>query len=172
MGSSGVRTLIDGERMPQRFNYVDFATDLIAPAPYTPTPSFPPPALTPLRKPIAQSTIGLVTLAGVQRRDEPRLGETNDLSYRIVRRGTPFRDLFVAHTTAVRVFALEDLNVVYPHDRLIELEADGTIGSFAERTVSMVGSITRYGQLVDETVPKIHAELEQQGVDLAILVPL
>ena len=40
--------------MPQRFNYVDFATDLIAPAPYTPTPSFPPPALTPLRKLIAQ----------------------------------------------------------------------------------------------------------------------
>jgi D-proline reductase (dithiol) PrdB len=157
---------------PQRFNYVDFASALIAPAPYTPTPNFPPPALTPLRRPIAQSKIGLVTLAGVQRRDEQRLGETNDLSYRIIRRGTPFSDLFVAHTTAVRVFALEDLNVVYPHDRLIELEAEGTIGSFAERTVSMVGSITRYGALVDETVPKIHAELEQQGVDLAILIPL
>lgn len=158
--------------MPQRFNYVDFATDLIAPAPYTPTPSFPAPALTPLRKPISESTIGLVTLAGVQRHDEPRLGETNDLTYRIIRRGTPFDELFVAHTTAVRVFALEDLNVVYPHDRLIELETDGTIGRFAERTVSMVGSITRYGALVDDSVPKIHRELAEQGVDLAILIPL
>jgi D-proline reductase (dithiol) PrdB len=158
--------------MKQRFNYVEFATALIAPAPYTPTPNFPPPGLTPLRKPISESTIGLVTLAGVQRRDEPRLGETNDLSYRIVDRGTPFDDLYVAHTTAVRVFALEDLNVVYPHDRLIELEADGTIGTFAARTVSMVGSITRYGKLVDETVPRIHAELAAQGVDLAILIPL
>jgi D-proline reductase (dithiol) PrdB len=156
----------------KRFNYVDFATQLIAPAPYTPTPDFPPPRLTPLRKPISESTIGLVTLAGVQRRDEPRLGETNDLSYRIVERGSPFDELFVAHTTAVRVFALEDLNVVYPRDRLIELEVDGTIGKFAPRTVSMVGSITRYGKLVDETVPKIHAELNDQGVDLAILIPL
>jgi D-proline reductase (dithiol) PrdB len=158
--------------LTQRFNYVDFASDLIAPAPYTPTPDFPPPAVTPLRKPIAESTIGLVTLAGVQRKDEPRLGETNDLSYRIIQRGTPFDELFVAHTTAVRVFALQDLNVVYPHDRLIELEADGTIGAFAPRTISMVGSITRYGALVDQTVPKIHAELAAQGVDLAILVPL
>jgi D-proline reductase (dithiol) PrdB len=158
--------------MPQRFNYVEFATDLIAPAPYTPTPDFPPPALTPLRKPISQSTIGLVTLAGVQRHDQPRLGETNDLSYRIVDRGTPFEDLYVAHTTAVRVHAVEDLNVIYPHDRLIELEADGTIGAFAPRTVSMVGSITRYGKLVDETVPQIYAELAAQGVDLAILIPL
>ena len=85
--------------------------------------------------------------------------------------GTNAHCLF-SDTTAVRVFALEDLNVVYPHDRLIELEAEGTIGSFAERTVSMVGSITRYGRLVDETVPKIHAELDRQGVDLAILIPL
>jgi D-proline reductase (dithiol) PrdB len=158
--------------MTQRFNYVDFASDLIAPAPYTPTPDFPPPVLTPLRKPISQSTIGLVTLAGVQRRDEPRLGETNDLSYRIVQRGTPVDELFVAHTTAVRVFAEDDLNVVYPHDRLIELEAEGTIGAFARRTVSMVGSITRYGALVDETVPRIYSELDAQGVDLAILIPL
>ena len=158
--------------MPQRFNYIDFATELIAPAPYTATPDFPPPALKPLGRPICQSTVGLVTLAGVQRRDEPRLGETNDLSYRIVQRGTPFVDLFVAHTTAVRVFALQDLNVVYPHDRLIELEADGTIGAFAPQTISMVGSITRYGRLVDETVPKIYAELVRQGVDLALLIPL
>jgi D-proline reductase (dithiol) PrdB len=158
--------------MTQRFNYVAFASDLIAPAPYTPTPDFPPPVLTPLRKPLAESTIGLITLAGVQRKDEPRLGETNDLSYRIVERGTPFDELFVAHTTPVRVFAVEDLNVVYPHDRLIELEADGTIGAFAPRTISMIGSITRYGELVDETVPRIHAELERQGVDLAILIPL
>ena len=158
--------------MTQRFNYVDFASALIAPAPYTPTPNFPAPDFTPLRKPIGGSTIGLVTLAGVQRRDEPRLGETNDLSYRIVRRGTPFDELFVAHTTAVRVFALDDLNVIYPHDRLIELESDGTIGRFADRAVSMVGSITRYGKLVDDTVPKIHAELTEQGVDLAILIPL
>jgi D-proline reductase (dithiol) PrdB len=158
--------------MPQRFNYVDFASDLIAPAPYTPTPDFPPPLLAPLRKPISESTIGLVTLAGVQRKDEPRLGETNDLSYRIIERGTPFEDLFIAHTTAVRVFAEQDLNVIYPHDRLIELEADGTIGKFAPRTVSMVGSITRYGALLDGTVPKIYDELNAQGVDLAILIPL
>jgi len=158
--------------MNVRFNYVDFATGLVAPAPYTPTPAFPPPALTPLRKPVAASRIGLITLAGVQRADEPLLGETNDLSYRIIERGTPYDQLTIAHKTPVRVFAVDDVNVVYPHDRLIELEAEGVIGSFAPRTLSMVGSITKYGALVDETVPKLHAELDRQGVDLVILIPL
>lgn len=155
-----------------RFNYVEFASALIAPQPYTPTPCFPPPRLTALRKPVRESTIGVVTTGGIQRRDEPRLEETNDLSYRILERGTPFDELMVAHATPVRVWPLADLNVVYPHDRLIELEAEGSIGRFAQRSVSMIGSITMYGRLVDETVPRIAAELRAQDVDLALVVPL
>ncbi len=156
----------------QRFNWSPFMQEMLAPAPYTPLPEFAPPRLTPLRKPIAQSTVGLISMAGVQRADEPLLGETNDLSYRLLDRDTPFSELTIAHQTPVRVWAEQDLNVVYPRDRLAELEADGTIGRFAQTSVSLVGSITRYGALLEETVPRIYDELAKQNVDFALLVPI
>lgn len=155
-----------------RFDWVPFMKEMLAPAPYTPLPEFAAPRVAPLSKPVGSSTIGVVSLAGVQRADEPLLGEANDLSFRILDRATPFSELVIAHKTPVRVFAERDLNVVWPRDRLVELEHEGVIGRFAERSVSMVGSITRYGALVEETVPKIARVLEQQGVDLALLVPI
>jgi D-proline reductase (dithiol) PrdB len=99
------------------------------------------------------------------------LGETNDLSYRLIDRETPYSDLIIAHQTPVRRWALEDLNVAFPRDRLIDLEAVGEIGGLAPRAVSMVGSISRYTELIGSTVPRIQAEFEAQGVDLVLLAP-
>ena len=146
-------------------------TDLMAPAPYPRQPVFAPPGLTPLRKPIAESTVGIFTSAGVQRRDEPLLAETNDLSYRRIDRETLFTDLVVAHQTPVRKWALEDLNVAFPRDRLVELESEGTIGRLAPQAISMVGSITKFTELLQQTVPAIQAEFDRQEVDLVLLFP-
>jgi D-proline reductase (dithiol) PrdB len=78
------------------------------------------------------------------------LAETNDLSYRLIDRSVPYSELIVAHQTPVRVWALEDLNVAFPLERLVELEAEGTIGRLASRAVSMVGSITTFTALLQK----------------------
>lgn len=153
------------------FSYVQFMTELMAPKLYPRQPVFEPPSLTPLRKPIRQSTIGIFTSAGIQLRSDTPLAETNDLSYRLIDRSVPYSELTVAHQTPVRVWALEDLNVAFPRERLIELEAEGTIGRLASRAVSMVGSITTFTGLLQKTVPAIQRELEDQGVDLLFLFP-
>ena len=153
------------------FSYVNFMTELMAPKKYPPQPNFEPPRLTPLRRPIAESTIGIFTSAGVQLRTEPLLAETNDLSYRLVDREVSPTELVVAHQTPVRHWALEDLNVAYPRDRLVELEQEKTIGRLAPRAVSMVGSISQYTELLQRTVPAIKEEFDSQGVDLVFLFP-
>lgn len=153
------------------FSYVRFMTDLMAPKPYPKQPIFEPPKLTPLRKPVSDSTIGLFTSAGIQLRSDPILAETNDLSYRLIDRETPYSELTVAHQTPVRVWALEDLNVAFPRDRFVELEAQGTIGRLAPRAISMVGSITRFTELLQTTVPAIKDVFDAQGVDLVFLFP-
>jgi D-proline reductase (dithiol) PrdB len=153
------------------FSYVQFMTELMAPKPYPQQPVFEPPKLTPLRKPISQSTIGIFTSAGIQLRSDAPLAETNDLSFRLIDRSVPYAELAVAHQTPVRVWALEDLNVAFPRERLSDLEAEGLIGSLAPRAVSMVGSITTYTELLQKTVPAIQRELEDQGVDLLFLFP-
>lgn len=153
------------------FSYIQFMTELMAPKVYPRQPVFDPPKLTPLRKPICESTIGIFTSAGIQRRSDTALAETNDLSYRLIDRSVSYSELTVAHQTPVRVWALEDLNVAFPRERLADLEAEGIIGRLAPRAVSMVGSITTFTRLLQETVPAIQRELEEQGVDLLFLFP-
>ena len=153
------------------FSYVQFMTDLMAPKPYPQQPVFEPPTLAPLRKPIDESTIGIFTSAGIQLRGDAPLAETNDLSYRLIDRAVPYSDLVVAHQTPVRVWALQDLNVAFPRNRLADLEAEGVIGRLAPRAVSMVGSITTFTELMEKTVPAIQKELESQDVDLLFLFP-
>jgi D-proline reductase (dithiol) PrdB len=153
------------------FNYVEFMTQLMAPQPYPPAPNFAAPKLARLRKPIAESTIGIFTSAGVQLANDKPLVETNDLSYRLIGRDTLVSELVIAHQTPVRVWALDDINVAFPRDRLIELESEGTIGRLAPQAVSMVGSITKFTALIEQTVPAIQREFESQGVDLVFLFP-
>lgn len=153
------------------FSYVQFMTELMAPKAYPAQPVFEPPKLTALRKPISESTVGIFTSAGIQRRGDAALAETNDLSYRLIDRAVPYSELTVAHRTPVRVWALEDLNVAFPRERLAELEIGGVIGRLAPRAVSMVGSITMFTELLQKTVPAIHRELEEEGVDLLFLFP-
>jgi D-proline reductase (dithiol) PrdB len=153
------------------FSYVQFMTELMAPQPYPRQPNFAPPRITALRKPISQSTIGIFTSAGIQLRADTPLSETNDLSYRLIDRRTPYSELTIAHQTPVRRWALEDMNVAFPRDRLIELEAEGVIGGLAPRAVSMVGSISKFTELLKTTVPAIKDEFDRQGVDLVFLFP-
>lgn len=153
------------------FSYVQFMTELMAPKPYPRQPEFGPPKLTPLRKPIRESTIGIFTSAGIQLRGDAPLAETNDLSYRLIDRAVPYSELTVAHQTPVRAWALEDLNVAFPRERLVDLETEGVIGRLAPRAISMVGSITMFTGLLQKTVPAIQKELEDQGVDLLFLFP-
>jgi hypothetical protein len=104
-------------------------------------PVFGPPKVAPLRKPIADSTIGLFSSCGAQLAGDPPLGETEDISFRLVHRDTPVSKLVIAHQTKVRKWAVEDPNVAFPLDRMKELEAEGTVKRLAHTAISMVGSI-------------------------------
>jgi D-proline reductase (dithiol) PrdB len=145
-------------------------TELTGRTPNQP-PVFDPPMLTPLRKPIAQSKIGMFVSCGAQLPEDPPLGETEDISFRLLQRERSLSNLVISHKTAVRKWAEEDLNVAYPLDRMKELEAERFIGGLAHTAVSMVGSIHRYTELLDKTVPAIQQIYDSQGVDLVLLFP-
>lgn len=136
-----------------------------------PDVDFPPPPLAPLRKPIAESTVGLYVSCGLYHHSDPPPGRTNDLNYRLIDRSVPLSELRMGHLSAVRRWAEQDLNVSYPRDRMIELESEGAFRRLAEQAVSLVGSISTYTALVEQAVPRILAEYERQGVDLVFLFP-
>ncbi len=139
--------------------------------PFQNRPIFQPPTLTPLRKAISESTVGIFTSCGAQLPEDPKLGETEDISFRLIHRDTPVSKLVISHQTKVRKWAVEDPNVAFPLDRMKELEADGTIGRLAHTAISMVGSIQRFTDLVEQTVPAIKQIYDSQGVDLVFVFP-
>ena len=136
-----------------------------------PRPVFDPPSLAPLRKPLAESTVGLFLSCGVQCIDDPMLAETEDITFRLVHRDVPREKLVMAHKTVVRKWADEDINVGYPIDAMRALEADGTIGRLAHTAVSVVGSIERYTEFMEQSLPAVKAVYDAQGVDLVLMVP-
>lgn len=134
-------------------------------------PVFDPPRLTPLRRPIAESTIGIFASCGAQLADDPPLGETEDISFRLIPRDTPVSKLTVAHKTKVRKWAVEDINVAFPLERMKELELEGVFRRLAHTSVSVVGSIQRFTEFVDNTIPAIKQIYDAQGVDLVFIFP-
>ncbi|HEY2715039.1 MAG TPA: glycine/sarcosine/betaine reductase selenoprotein B family protein [Solirubrobacterales bacterium] len=126
---------------------------------------------TPIGPALADATVGLFTTVGALLPSHRPFKPQNDLTFRLLPRETPVAELDFEHPSPIRSHALEDLNVAYPRDRLVELEEEGVIGELAPQAVSMLGSITTYTQLAEQTVPGIAHSFREQGVDLVLLVP-
>jgi D-proline reductase (dithiol) PrdB len=152
------------------FSYVEMMTAMGL-AEYAELPHFAPIAAAPLTQPVARARVGLFTSCGALRAGQRPFAPQNDLTFRLLPREVPVAELTFAHPTPVRGFAVADLNVAYPRDRLVELEAEGVIGELAPQAVSMLGSITKYTELLEQTVPMVAETFAEQAVDLVLLVP-
>ena len=130
-----------------------------------------------LRRPVAEATVALVTSAGLVAPGDPpfdldRLG--GDWSSRVIPGDVDVATLSVHHRSdAYDPSALEaDRNAAFPLDRLRELAARGAIGGVAPRHLSFMGSIPAPARLVKESAPAAAQLLSDDGVDIALLVPV
>lgn len=132
---------------------------------------------TPLTKPLDQCRIALVSSAGFvlpgqQPFDEGKRG--GDPSFREIPSDADVTTLVDTHRsesfdhTAMR----KDPNLALPIDRIRELQAAGRIGEVNRRHLSFMGSLTAVGRLVSETARRAGRLLAEDGVDVAILVPV
>lgn len=124
-------------------------------------------------KPLAESRVAIVTTAGL-RPDGGHRWVPGDQGY-VVLPGDR-RDLTLAHTSQNfdRTAVLEDLNVVYPVDRLAELAERGVIGSVAENHLAFMGAQRDHTltTLRLDTGPAAAELLRQDGVDVVLLTPV
>jgi D-proline reductase (dithiol) PrdB len=129
----------------------------------------------PLHKPLNEATIALVTSAGMTQSGQQPMDGANiegDYSIRLLDVDRPTTELRIWHTHFDVTAAEEDINVVYPIDRLKELAADGTIAGIASPAVSFMGYFTNVFRLRDDVAPAIVAEVQRSGADAALLVPV
>lgn len=130
-----------------------------------------------LDKELGECRVALVSSAGlVMPGDEPFdvTFKGGDYSYRLIPADADVPSLREYHKSDAFDHSgiAADANVGLPLDRLHELAADGTIGEVAPRHVSLMGSITAPGRLVARTAPEVVGILRDDGVDVALLVPV
>lgn len=126
----------------------------------------------PLQRPIREATVALVTTSGVHlRADQPFDLDGADCSFRVIPCTAEPGDLAISHRAYDRSDALRDINLVFPLQRLRELEAEGVIGRVAERHYTF--GLVEVGHAAELIAPgrEVGRLLKQDWVDLALFVP-
>jgi hypothetical protein len=129
----------------------------------------------PLARPLSESSVALVTSAGIAQAGQPPMDGENiegDYTFRLLDIDTPVSELRIWHTHFDVTAANQDINVVYPIDRLMELAVEGTVARVATPAVSYMGYFTNVFRVRDELAPAIVEAVRESGADVALLVPV
>lgn len=130
-------------------------------------------AWTPLSRPLSNCRLALVTTAGVHKRKDPpfeTFAARGDPTYRVIPTNTESRDLMVSHGHYDHSDADEDINCVFPIDRLRELEATGTIGALSREHFAFMGFNPNPDKLL-ESAREVAIKLHADHVDVVLLTP-
>jgi D-proline reductase (dithiol) PrdB len=129
----------------------------------------------PLARPLAEAAVILVTSAGISQADQPPMDGANvegDYTIRELAVEPGAAQLHIWHTHFDTAAARQDINVVYPIERLKELAAEGIVGRVATPAVSFMGYFTNVFRIRDEVAPAVVAAARRTGADAAVLVPV
>lgn len=126
----------------------------------------------PLRKPLSEARVALVSTAGlVLPGQEPFDNNVKggDWTYREIPADADPRTLIDAHrsTSYDHSGVHADANLAFPIDRIREVAANVN-----HRHFSFMGSITAPGQLTARSAPAVADALAADGVDAVLLVPI
>ena len=122
--------------------------------------------------PLSERRVALITTAGLQRRGETSF-DFSDTSYRVIPNDVNTQDLLMSHVSVNfdRTGFQQDINVVFPIDRLKELEAAGTIGSIAKFHYAFMGAGS-HPHDYEKTAREVAGFLKQDQVDAVFLTPV
>lgn len=122
--------------------------------------------------PLSQRRVALVTTAGLHRQDDEAFLLV-DLSFRVISGDTDVATLSMTHSSVHfdRTGFRDDVNTVFPLDRLRELADDGTIGSVADHHYSLMGAGWP-PEAIEPTCDELARLLRADDVDAVCLVPV
>jgi D-proline reductase (dithiol) PrdB len=131
---------------------------------------------TPLRMPLAETVVALVTTAGVHLKSQRPFDMADpegDPTFRVIPSDSKQVALVITHKYYDHSAADKDLNVVLPLDRLRELQQEGAIGGIAPHVYGFMGHVDgpHLQTLTGETAPEVARRLQEDGAGAVILTP-
>lgn len=119
--------------------------------------------------PLAKSRVAIISTAGLHLADDPPFrGGAGD--YRVIPGNANPNDLRMSHvsTNFDRLGFQNDVNTVFPLDRLRELQRDGVVGSVADYHYSFMGATPP--NVMEASARELAAVLKGDHVDTVLLL--
>ncbi len=121
--------------------------------------------------PLKQRRVAIITTSGLHARGD-RPFDIGAADYRVIPGDTPTSELIMSHASVNfdRSGFQEDINVVFPIDRLREFAAEGAIGSLSDFHYSFMGAASI--RAMEPKARELAALLKKDRVDAVLLTPV
>ena len=130
----------------------------------------------PFEAPLRGAKVALIGTGGIYiKEDQQPFNTDGDFSYRVIPKTVARDRLGVAHTHYDTTGAQRDINVIFPYERLKELEAEGIIGTFADECYGFMGYIPgpldgpMVSGLMQQSAPEVAKRLLNARVDAVLI---
>lgn len=132
-----------------------------------------PPQWTPLKKPIAQSKLGVLSTSGAYVVGQEAFHYKDDTSLRAIPKDTPDQDMRFSHITEnYLVDPRKDPNCIIPLRALASLANRGAVGAIADELFTCMGGIYSQRRVREELIPNLFNRWREQEVDAVLLVAM
>jgi D-proline reductase (dithiol) PrdB len=124
-----------------------------------------------LGPPLGRRRVAIVTTSGLHARGD-RPFDIGAADYRVIPGDTPAADLIMSHVSVNydRSGFQEDINVVFPIDRLQELQREGVVGSISDFHYSFMGAAPI--RALEPRARELAQLLKKDRVDAVLLTPV
>jgi D-proline reductase (dithiol) PrdB len=134
---------------------------------------------TPMSQPLSQTTIALVTSAGISLKKDPPFNMERerreplwgDRSYRPIPGGATEKDIEVNHLHINTTYIKQDINVILPLGRMAEFEEEKIIGRLAPTAYSFYGFQWQNSDFLKEAIEPISKQMKLEEVEAVLMTP-
>ena len=123
----------------------------------------------PRTRELNQSVFALVSTAGVHLRDQEPYNIEGDNTWRVLPEDVQAGQLMVTHDHYDHHDADQDINCVFPIDRMRELAAEGIIGGVANKHLGFMGYSQRLREIYEQVAPEMAKLILRSNADAVLM---
>ena len=124
---------------------------------------------TPRFRELRDTTFALVSTAGVHLRDQEPYNLDGDNTWRLLPGDVQASQLMVTHGHYDHSDADQDINCIFPIDRLRQLAASGVIGGVGNRHLGFMGYTQQMRDLYERAAPEMAKIIARSSADAVLL---
>lgn len=132
-------------------------------------PITPPPVWTAVTKDLKDMKVAMATAAGVHLKSDDKFNLAGDFTFRAIPGNADASELMVSHGGYDNADVNQDVNCMFPIDRLNELAKAGFIKEVGAHHYGFMGGGGDQQKFTEETGPEIARRLVEDGVDAVLL---